>query len=232
MWSRFFETFGEDPWLTSVLGTAAVEAEQDDSVAAIDSRDVDVVVLALAEPPVVEKPGDIDDLRLPEAQLRLAQAIEPTGKPVIVTLFESRPRTIRTIVDGARAIVLGYYTGLHGGDAIARVLSGAVNPSGRLPFTYPCTVASVVHYERSVSDEVGMEVAQLYKRQMTASITPAMRKLRAFEKIELALGERRIVRVRVPVSALGFVRRNDRYAVEPGDFELDVGSRTATFVIQ
>ncbi len=216
---------GEDPWLTSVLGAAAVEAEQDDSVAAIDSRDVDVVVLALAEPPVVEKPGDIDDLTLPEAQLRLAQAIEATGKPVIVTLFESRPQTIRTIV-------LGYYTGPHGGDAIARVLSGAVNPSGRLPFTYPCTVASVVHYDRSVSAEVGMEVVQLYTRQMAASFTPAMRKLRAFEKIELALGERRIVGVRVPVSALGFVRRNDRYAVEPGDFELDVGTRTATFVIQ
>jgi beta-glucosidase len=219
------------------FSSGATLTEESDIAKAVNAaRDVDGVVLALAEPPVVEKPGDIDDLSLPEAQLRLAQAIEATGKPVIVTLFESRPRTIRTIVGGARAIVLGYYTGPHGGDAIARVLSGAVNPSGRLPFTYPRNVASVVHYDRSVSDEVGvasptggynpewpfgfglsyttfsyatpllakrilgvrdtlvvsvevantgrrrgMEVVQLYKRQMTASVTQAMRKLRAFE---------------------------------------------------
>ncbi|CAN5909048.1 glycoside hydrolase family 3 N-terminal domain-containing protein [soil metagenome] len=266
---------------------ATLTEESDIAEAVNAARDADVVVLALAEPPVVEKPGDIDDLTLPEAQLRLAQAIEATGKPVIITLFESRPRTIRTIVDGARAIVLGYYTGPHGSDAIARVLSGAVNPSGRLPFTYPRNVASVVHYDRSVSDEVGVasptggynpewpfgfglsyttfsyasplltkrilgvrdtlvvsievantgrrrgrEVVQLYTRQMTASVTPAMRKLRAFEKIELAPGERRTVRLRVPVSALGFVGRNDRYAVEPGDFALHVGGRVAMFTIE
>ena len=251
------------------------------------ARDADVVVLALAEPPVVEKPGDIDDLALPEAQLRLAHAIEATGKPVIITLFESRPRTIRTIVDGARAIVLGYFTGPHGGEAIARVLSGAVNPSGRLPFTYPRNMASVVHYDRSVSEEVGiagptggydpewpfgfglsyttfayappvlakrtlttrdtlsvsvtvtntgrrsgMEVVQLYTRQMVASITPPMRKLRAFEKIELAPGEQRVVRFRVPASELGFVGRNNRYGVEPGDFELRIGGRVAAFSIE
>ena len=251
------------------------------------ARDADVVVVALAEPPVVEKPGDVDDLALPEAQLTLVKAMEATGKPVIVTLFASRPRTIRPIVDDARAIVLGYFTGPHGGDAIARVISGAVNPSGRLPFTYPRNVASVVHYDRSVSDEVGiagptggynpewpfgfglsyttfsyalpvlakkilrtsdtldvnvtvantgrragMEVVQLYTRQLTASITPAMRKLRAFEKIALAPGERRAVRLRVPVARLGFVGRNDRYAVEPGDFEVYVGNSRATFTIQ
>ncbi|MEO8621279.1 MAG: glycoside hydrolase family 3 N-terminal domain-containing protein [bacterium] len=277
--------FGTNRVAYSPGATLTEEANIADAVNA--ARDADVVVLALAEPPVVEKPGDIEDLALPEAQLKLARAIEATGKPVIITLFESRPRTIRTIVDGARAIVLGYYTGPHGGDAVARVLSGAVNPSGRLPFTYPRNAASVVHYDRSVSDEVGissptggynpewafgfglsyttfsyselalardtigqddtlsvtvnvanvgsrtgMEVVQLYTHQMTASITPPMRKLRAFEKIELTPGERRVVRFRVPASELGFTGRNDRYAVEPGGFELYVGGHMASFTIR
>jgi beta-glucosidase len=277
--------FGRDH--VSFSQGATLTEESDIAEAVSGARDADVVVLALAEPPVVEKPGDIDDLALPEAQLTLARAIEATGRPVIITLFESRPRTIRPIVDDARAIVLGYFTGPHGGDAIARVISGAVNPSGRLPFTYPRNMASVVHYDRSVSDEVGiagptggynpewafgsglsyttfaysqpmlatrrlgehdtlsvsvavtntgrrrgMEVVQLYTRLMVASITPAMRKLRAFEKIELAPGERRVVQLRVPVSALGFVGRSDRYAVEPGDFEVYVGNRKATFTVK
>jgi beta-glucosidase len=277
--------FGRE--LVSYTPGATLTEESDIAEAVEAARDADVVVIALAEPPVVEKPGDIDDLALPDAQLRLALAIEATGKPVIITLFEGRPRTVRSIVDSARAIVLGYYTGPYAGDAIARVLSGAVNPSGRLPFTYPRNAASVVHYDRSVSDEIGissssggynpewafgfglsytsfsysqptvakarlslrdtltvsvtvantgrrtgMEVVQLYTRQMTASITPAMRKLRAFEKIELAPGERRVVRLRLPVSELGFVGRNDRYGVEPGDFELHIGGRMAAFTIE
>ncbi|CAN5524036.1 glycoside hydrolase family 3 N-terminal domain-containing protein [soil metagenome] len=277
--------FGADRVSYSPGATLTDESNIAEAVSA--ARDADVVVLALAEPPVVEKPGDIDDLALPEAQLRLAEALEATGKPVIITLFESRPRTIRPIVDAARAIVLGYYTGPHGGDAIARVLSGAVNPSGRLPFTYPRNAAAVVHYDRSVSDEVGiaspsggynpewefgfglsyttitysqpvfakasigvrdtlsvsvtitntgrrsgMEVVQLYTRQMTASVTPSMRKLRAFEKVELQPGERRIVHFHVPASELGFVGRSDRYVVEPGAFELQIGGRVAKFTIE
>ena len=277
--------FGHDH--VSFTPGATLTDESDIAEAVIAARDADVVVLALAEPPVVEKPGDIDDLELPAAQLKLAHAIEATGKPVVITLFESRPRTIRSIVDGASAIVLGYYTGPHGGDAIARVISGAVNPSGRLPFTYPRNMASVVHYDRSVSDDVGiagptggynpewpfgfglsyttfayaqpvlskralglrdtlivsvtvtntgrrsgMEVVQLYTRQMVASITPAMRKLRAFEKIELAPGARRVVHLRVPVSQLGFVGRDDRYTVEPGDFEVYVGNTVGKFTIK
>ncbi len=277
--------FGRDH--VSYTPGATLTEESDITEAVEAARDADVVVLALAEPPVVEKPGDIDDLALPDAQLRLAEAIEATGKPVIITLFESRPRTIRRIVDGARAVVLGYYTGPHGGDAVARVLSGTVNPSGRLPFTYPRNAASVVHYDRSVSDEVGvsgptggynpewefgfglsyttfsyappvlakrrlglldtlivavevantgrrvgMEVVQLYTRQLVASVTPAMRKLRAFEKIELTPGERRIVTLRVPVAELGFVGRDNRRVVEPGDFELQIGGFSKDFIVE
>ena len=82
--------------------------------------------------------------------------MEATGKPVILTVFESRPRTIRTAVDGARAIVLGYLTGPFGGEAIARVLAGDVNPSGRLPFSYPRNAGAIEHYDRSASGDLGI----------------------------------------------------------------------------
>ena len=266
---------------------ATLTKESDIAAAVAAARGVDVVVLALAEPPVVEKPGDIDDLALPEAQLRLARAIEATGKPVILTLFESRPRTVHDIVGGARAILLGYLTGPFGGDALARVMSGEVNPSGRLPFTYPRNAADVVLYDRTTSGDLsiskndggynpewefghglsfttftydslhlakttigtrdtlvlsvavtntgrraGMEVVQLYTRQFYASVTPPMRRLRAFEKISLSPGERRVVTLRVPVSQLGFVGRDNRFGVEPGDFEVQVGGKALKFSVE
>ncbi|CAN5905052.1 glycoside hydrolase family 3 N-terminal domain-containing protein [soil metagenome] len=277
--------FGADRVSYSAGATLTVAADIPAAVAA--ARNADVVIVALGEPPVVEKPGDIDDLALPDAQLALARAMEATGKPVILTVFESRPRTIRTVVDGAHAIVLGYLTGPFGGEAIARVLAGDVNPSGRLPFSYPKNAAAVEHYDRSASGELGisgptggynpewafghglsyttftydsltlakstagvrdtlvvsvvvantgrrmgMEVVQVYSRQLTASVTPAMRRLRAFEKVQLAPGERRIVTFRIPVQRLALFGRDNRFAVEPGDFELMVGGKVAKLVVE
>jgi beta-glucosidase len=277
--------FGADRVSYSPGATLTADANIAAAVAA--ARNADVVIVALGEPPVVEKPGDIDDLALPEAQLQLARAIEATGKPVILTVFESRPRTIRTVVDGAHAIVLGYLTGPFGGEAIARVLAGEVNPSGKLPFSYPRNAGAIEHYDRSTSGDVGiskpdggynpewdfgfglsyttfaydsltlakntvgardtlvvsvavantgrragMEVVQVYSRQMTASVTPSMRRLRAFEKVQLSPGERRVVTFRIPVQRLAFVGRDNRFAVEPGDFELMVGGRMVKLVVE
>jgi beta-glucosidase len=124
--------------------TAAVEA----------ARHADVVIVCLAEPPSVEKPGDIDDLVMPAAQLELARAIEATGTPVVLTVFQDRPRIIRPAVDSARAVVTGYETGPFGGEAVAGVLFGDVNPSGKLPFTWPRTTGKIVPYDHALSSEV------------------------------------------------------------------------------
>ncbi|HET7189884.1 MAG TPA: glycoside hydrolase family 3 N-terminal domain-containing protein [Gemmatimonadaceae bacterium] len=267
---------------TFVSGTASTIP---DAVAA--ARAADVVLLALAEPASAEKPGDIADLTLPDDQMRLARAIVATGKPVILALFEGRPRIVRDIVDSARAVVLGYQTGPYGGEAMAAVLFGEVNPSGRLPFTYPRSVNDIEHYdrlasanvaadgsdkgytpqwdfgaglsyttftyddlrldhaERRASDTVqvsvavtntgrrtGREVVQLYVRDLYASVDPPMRRLRDFEKILLTPGERRVVTFRLPVSRLGFVGRDLVTRVEPGEFEIQVGGRTARLLVR
>ena len=91
---------------------------------------------------------------MPAPQVQLARALEATGKPVVVTLFEGRPRIVRPLVDGARAIVQGYQTGPFAGDAMAAVLFGDVNPSGRLPYTYPRSANALEHYDRLASADI------------------------------------------------------------------------------
>src|SRR4029079_14481917 len=86
------------------------------------------VVLCLGEMAYAETPGNIDDLELPDAQIRLAREVAAAGRPVILVLVERRPRLIRRIADATQAIVLGFNPGFEGGQAIADVLTGQVNP--------------------------------------------------------------------------------------------------------
>jgi beta-glucosidase len=148
----------------SVTHVAAVPSPADSVVsdsslaaAVAAAANADVIVVALAEPSSAEKPGDIDDLTMPAAQLRLARAMEATGKPVVLTLFEGRPRIVRTVVDSARAVVLGYQSGPFAGEAMAGVLFGTINPSGRLPYTYPRSTGDIEHYDRLASANVATD---------------------------------------------------------------------------
>lgn len=97
----------------------------------------DVIVVCLGELPSTEKPGDIRSLRLLEAQLELAEMAYATGKKVVLVLVEARPRVIHSIVDGAAAIFQTYLPGDYGGTALADLMFGDENPSGKLPYTYP-----------------------------------------------------------------------------------------------
>jgi len=111
------------------------------------ARNVDVVVLALGEGSYCETPGNITDLTIGEPQMKLAEAIKATGKPVVMVLVEGRPRIINRIADGATAILLAYNPSDEGGRAIADILFGDVNPSGKLPFTYPRTPNGLINYD-------------------------------------------------------------------------------------
>src|SRR5204862_2518549 len=110
----------------------------------------DVVVICLGEGSYAETPGKITDLNLGEPQQRLAEAIEATGKPIIMVLVEGRPRVINRIVDKAGAVLMAYNPGNEGGQAVAEVLFGDVNPSGRLPFTYPRTPNGLITYDHKL----------------------------------------------------------------------------------
>ena len=124
-----------------------VEAEVDIPAAVRAAGAADVVVLCLGEGSYTETPGNITDLTLSEPQLKLAEALEATGKPVVLVLVEGRPRIINRIVDKAGAVLMAYNPGNEGGQAVADVLFGDVNPSGKLPFTYPRTPNGLINYD-------------------------------------------------------------------------------------
>jgi beta-glucosidase len=123
-----------------------------DLASAVDAAKVaDLVILCLGEMSYAEGPGSIDDLTLPEAQLRLAEQIAATGKPIVLVLIEGRPRIIHRIVGLAKAMVLAPNPGNDGGRAVADVLYGDYNPDGRLPYTYPGSANSLFTYDHKSS---------------------------------------------------------------------------------
>jgi beta-glucosidase len=132
-----------------------IEEEVDISAAVEAARNADVVVLCLGEGSYCETPGSISDLTLGEPQLKLAEAIEATGKPVVIVLVEGRPRIINRIVDKAGAILMAYNPSNEGGQAIADTLFGDINPSGKLPFTYPRAVNGLVTYDHRTFETEG-----------------------------------------------------------------------------
>ncbi|HYJ46759.1 MAG TPA: glycoside hydrolase family 3 C-terminal domain-containing protein, partial [Pyrinomonadaceae bacterium] len=132
-----------------------IDEEVDIPAAVRAARGVDVVVLCLGEGSYAETPGNITDLTLSDVQLRLAEAIEATGKPVVIVLVEGRPRIINRIADGAQAILMAYNPGNEGGTAVADVLFGDYNPSGRLPFTYPRTPNGLITYDHKLFETEG-----------------------------------------------------------------------------
>jgi beta-glucosidase len=132
-------------------GTPTDLNEEVDIPAAVRAaRDADVVVLCLGEGSYSETPGNITDLNLPDPQLRLAEAIQATGKPVVLVLVEGRPRIINRIAEKSQAILLALNPGNEGGVAVADVLFGDYNPSGRLPFTYPRTPNGLITYDHKL----------------------------------------------------------------------------------
>ena len=125
-----------------------VETEVDINAAVTAAKEADVVVLCLGEGSYTETPGNIPDLYLGEPQQKLAAAIQATGKPVVLVLVEGRPRIVSRIADAAGAVLLAYNPGHEGGQAVADVLFGDVNPSGRLPYTYPRSPNALLMYDR------------------------------------------------------------------------------------
>lgn len=127
-----------------------VDVEVDVKKAVDAAKNSDVVVLCLGEGSYTETPGSITDLTLPETQLRFAEAIIATGKPVVLVLVEGRPRVISRIADKVSGILLALNPGNEGGRAVADVLFGDYNPNGKLPFTYPRNPNNLIMYDHKL----------------------------------------------------------------------------------
>lgn len=114
----------------------------------------DVAVICVGEAPYTEKPGDLNDLWLPMAQRELVKQIAETGTPVVLVLVEGRPRVINDIVPLSESVLMGYLPGDEGGSAIADILFGDANPSGKLPITYPRHPNDLVTYDHNYTDQI------------------------------------------------------------------------------
>lgn len=111
------------------------------------ARGADVIVACIGENSYCETPGNTNDLHLPAEQTALVKALAATGKPIVLVLNEGRPRIIREIEPLAKGVVDILLPGDHGGDALAKLLSGEANFSAKLPFTYPKWINSLATYD-------------------------------------------------------------------------------------
>ena len=111
------------------------------------AKGVDYILLFLGENTYCEKPGDLHDLYISENQTQLALELAKTGKPVVLILNEGRPRLISKFEQKMAAVVQTYLPSNFGGDALAEVLFGDVNPCGKLPYTYPMFPNSLITYD-------------------------------------------------------------------------------------
>lgn len=249
------------------------------------AQGVDYIVLCLGENSYCETPGNLNDLYLSDNQQELAKALAATGKPVILVLNEGRPRVISKIEPQMQAVVQVYLPGNYGGDALANVLYGEVNPSGKLPYTYPKYPNSTTTYDhkpcesldkmqgaydydavlsvqwafgfglsyttfeysnlkvnkpefrsgdelvftidvKNTGNRTGKESVLLFSSDEVASLTPDVRRLRAFEKVELKPGETRTLTLKVPADDLAFVGADGKWVLEKGDFTIQAGNQT------
>lgn len=251
------------------------------------ARDVDYIVAFVGENTYCESPGNLDELSLSDNQLALVTALQTTNKPVILVLNAGRPRLIRKIEPQSQAILQTFLPGNFGGDALADILMGDVNPSAKLPYTYPKFEQGLITYDYKPSQNIdgkmdgvydygaqtsvqypfgfglsytsfaysnlktdktqfasgdvitvtvdvkntgavkGKEAVLLFSRDMVASITPDIRRLRAFDKIELNPGETKTVSFKLKADDLAFVNENGKWTLEQGEFMLQAGDASA-----
>ncbi len=132
------------------------------------AKDADVIVACIGENSYTETPGNLTDLWLSENQRNLVKELAKTGKPVVLVLNEGRPRLIADIEPLAQGIVNILIPGNMGGDALANLVSGKSNFSGKMPYTYPKEINSLANYDFKKSEEVGtMEGAYDYNAKIT-----------------------------------------------------------------
>jgi beta-glucosidase len=253
--------------------------------AAATAEEADVVVLAIGGNEQTSREawskihlGDRANLDLPGMQNELVRAVVRTGKPVVALLFNGRPKSITTVAEIVPAILECWYLGQETGRAVADVLFGDHNPSGKLPISFPRSAGHIPCYYahkpsarrgylfddvtplypfgfglsytkfhvgeprlakqvirpgesttvtvdvRNNGSRTGEEVVQMYVRDTVASVTRPVKELRGFSKVRLEPQGSAAVSFTIGPDELAFTKIDMEYGVEPGEFEILVGT--------
>lgn len=254
----------------------------------------DVVVLALGETYSMSgEAASRTHIRLFEHQVNLLRALHEVGKPIALVLFNGRPLVLEEENQLADAMVESWLLGTENGNAIADVLFGDYNPSGKITMTFPRSEGQIpiyyaqkntgrpnvdnskytsryidspneplfpfgyglsyTHFSysnlqlsadkmspkqklkisftlKNDGDRDGTEIAQLYIRDMVASVTRPIKQLRGFERVELKAGESRVVKMELSVDDLKFYNKKMQLVAEPGEFKVMVGGSSASLI--
>ena len=153
--------------MTPMMWDKEINIDIDAAVRA--ARNADIIVACIGENSYCETPGNIDDLNLSSNQKELVRRLAKTGKPIVMVLNEGRPRIINDIEPLAKAVVDIMLPGNYGGDALASLIAGKENFSGRLPFTYSKYVNSLHTYDYKVSENV-QTMGGLYNYDATMDV--------------------------------------------------------------
>ena len=229
---------------------------------------------------------DRTSLALTGVQKDLLEVLFRSGKPVVLVLVNGRPLSLEGIAERCSAIVEAWLPGEEGGNAIADVLFGDYNPSGKLPISFPYEVGQIpVYYSRkpssfrtyltrdaralfpfghglsytnfeysslnimpsdiapagtlevsfkikNIGERIGEEVVQLYLQDPVASLSRPIKELKGFKKIKLEPGEERTVIFKLSTDQLAFYDRYMRLIVEPGLFNIMIGSSSEDIRLQ
>lgn len=153
--------------MTPMMWDKEINIDIDAAVRA--ARNADIIVACIGENSYCETPGNINDLNLSSNQKELVKRLAKTGKPIVMVLNEGRPRLINDIEPLAKAVVDIMLPGNYGGDALASLIAGKENFSGRLPFTYSKYVNSLHTYDYKVSENV-QTMGGLYNYDATMDV--------------------------------------------------------------
>lgn len=153
--------------MTPMMWDKEINIDIDAAVRA--ARNADIIVVCIGENSYCETPGNINDLNLSLNQKELVKRLAKTGKPIVMVLNEGRPRIINDIEPLAKAVVDIMLPGNYGGDALASLIAGKENFSGRLPFTYSKYVNSLHTYDYKVSENV-QTMGGLYNYDATMDV--------------------------------------------------------------
>ena len=269
---------------------------------AVASR-ADVVVAVLGEPSEMSgESSSRSEIGIPDVQQELLQALVATGKPVVLVLFAGRAMTLGWEAEHVPSILNVWFGGTQAAEAIADVLFGDVNPSGKLPVTFPRSVGQIPLFynhkntgrpllgdkfekfrsnyldvpntpqyafgyglsyttfdygdvrlsadKMSESGSIeatvrvtnsgkrdGVEVVQLYIRDLVGTSTRPVKELKGFRRVALKAGESKDVTFTIDASLLKYYNYDLQYVCEPGDFDVMIGGssdavRTARFTLE